>query len=298
MMNKKAFAPIILWLWAIAACSSGSHNDSESRDMVSRPSAAHPQESSAAAPAADSEAGNKMEEASASPPNTFIGNDQVTPQLIRTVDYRFQVDDVDKSAAQVETATRNQQGYVSSSNFNTSSGVKQYNMELRVPNQHLDKLLTDIDKEAVFVNYKNISTSDVTEEYTDIQTRLKTKREVMERYKEVLRKRAQKVEDILDAEEKIRLLQEEIEAKDGRLRYLQNQVQYSTVRLEFYQQSTIQSEPNVVSRSFFSDLGEAFMGGWHSILALVVWLIAMWPTWLILIGVYFIARRLYFRWKR
>nr|MBP7533897.1 DUF4349 domain-containing protein [Chitinophagales bacterium] len=145
--------------------------------------------------------------------------------------------------------------------------------------------------------YKNVRTSDVTEEYTDIQTRLKTKRDVMERYVEVLRKKAQKVTDILDAEEKIRVLQEEIEAKEGRLRFLQNQVAYSTLNLEFYQQSTIQSEPNVVSRNFFSDLLEAFVGGWHSILGLIVGLISIWPTLLILVGLYFLFRRFYVKWR-
>lgn len=289
------------FLLLIISCSSGSNQESESavKDMaMSAPVAAEPQSASDEEHSTGGgEAAAKMMAPNANATDTYIGDAKPAPQLIKTVDYRFQADNVDKTAANIEVATGNNQGYVSSSNFNTSSGVKQYIMVLRVPNQNIDKLLADIDKEAVFVNYKNVRTSDVTEEYTDIQSRLKTKRDVMERYVEVLRKRAQKVSDILDAEEKIRALQEEIEAKEGRLRFLQNQVAYSTLNLEFYQQSTIQSDPNVVSRSFLSDLLEAFIGGWHSILGLIVGVISIWPTILILIGLYFLLRRFYTRWR-
>lgn len=292
-----------IFLLLIISCSSGSNSKEESQTADRNMSMSTPSEAPEPEADKDFSAGGEAAAKMAEPPdantttNTYIGDAKPAPQLIKTVDYRFQADNVDKTAANIEVATRNNQGYVSSSNFNTSSGVKQYIMVLRVPNQNLDKLLADIDKEAVFVNYKNVRTSDVTEEYTDIQTRLKTKRDVMERYVEVLRKRAQKVSDILDAEEKIRALQEEIEAKEGRLRFLQNQVAYSTLNLDFYQQSTIQSDPNVVSRSFFADLLEAFIGGWHSILGLIVGVISIWPTILILIGLYFLVRRFYIRWR-
>ena len=297
-------------LLLIISCSSGSNSEAErsmsSDTITSAPNQSYATEDAAAPQAAGSIPANEKAYSNTRPapspvpngkPDTYIGDAKPVPQLIKTVEYRFQADNVDKTAANTEVATRNNQGYVSSSNFNTSSGVKQYNMVLRVPNQNLEKLLAEIDKEAVFVNSKNVRTSDVTEEYTDIQTRLKTKRDVMERYVEVLRKKAQKVDDILDAEEKIRVLQEEIEAKEGRLRFLQNQVAYSTLNLEFYQQSTIQSEPNVVSRNFFSDLLEAFVGGWHSILGLIVGLISIWPTILILVGLYFLVRRFYVKWR-
>ena len=70
---------------------------------------------------------------------------------------------------------------------------------------------------------KNVSVQDVTEEYLDIEARLKTKKEVEARYIEILKSKTKTVEDVLKAEEQIRIIREEIEAREGRLNYLKNQ---------------------------------------------------------------------------
>ncbi|MBQ0740603.1 DUF4349 domain-containing protein, partial [Aquimarina celericrescens] len=89
---------------------------------------------------------------------------------------------------------------------------------------NFDIVLDSICKTAEFVDFKNISTIDVTEEYVDITSRLKTKVEVKQRYETILRTKAKTVEDILMAEEKLSKLQEEIESAQGRLKYLGSKV--------------------------------------------------------------------------
>jgi len=67
-----------------------------------------------------------------------------------------------------------------------------------------DAFLTAIEAESIYTDYKNINSNDVTEEFTDITIRLKTKKEVRDRYIDILRNKAKTVKDILDAEDKIR----------------------------------------------------------------------------------------------
>lgn len=70
----------------------------------------------------------------------------------------------------------------------------------------------------------------MTDQFIDLETRLANKREYLERYRELVKK-AVSVKEILEIEEKIRLLEEEIESVTGRLKYLGDQVDFSTLNL-------------------------------------------------------------------
>ena len=113
------------------------------------------------------------------------------------------------------------------------------------------------------------------------------------RYIEILRKQAGNVTDILEAEEKIRLLQEEIEATEAKLRYLQDQVQYSTIHLEIYQKVEYRAKPVVFKESFLGRLKSSFINGWEALVSLVLFLINIWPFLLIGGLLYWQRKRLY-----
>ena len=80
--------------------------------------------------------------------------------------------------------------------------------------------MDSINNSVEFIDYENITTKDVTEEYIDLESRLNTKLEVKQRYESILRKQAKTVKDILATEEKLQIIQEEIESVQGRLKYL------------------------------------------------------------------------------
>jgi len=71
----------------------------------------------------------------------------------------------------------------------------------------------------------------VTEEFIDLETRLQNKISYLSKYNELLKK-AKSVKDILEIEEKTRLIQEEIESVQGRLKFLNNQVDFSALDLQ------------------------------------------------------------------
>ena len=128
---------------------------------------------------------------------------------------------------------------------------------------------------------------DVSAEFVDITARLKTKKEVEKRYIDLLQK-AVKVTDILEVEEQLRVIREEIEAKEGQLKLLNDQVADSTVNLNFHQnfEYTPQDEPG-----FFGRMGHAFGNGWKGFLSFLIGLAYVWPLWLILgLTTYFLAK--------
>ncbi len=81
---------------------------------------------------------------------------------------------------------------------------------------------------------RNISGDDVTEEYVDLESRLKSKRVVEERLISFMNN-AEKTEDLLKISEDLAEVQEEIETIEGRKKFLENQTSLSTIIITLYE---------------------------------------------------------------
>lgn len=243
-----------------------------------------PQDLDQAAPPAPPQGGDPTQP---SPPSQTLPDkapvqEKIARQIIKTANYRIQVKDVNASSKKAAQLAVQHNGYVSESELTNSSYETTNTLTIRVPASRFDSLLDDLGSEAIFTQYKRISSQDVTEEYVDIVTRLKTKKEVRDRYVDILRTKAKTVKDVLDAEEQIRIIQEEIEAKEGRLRFLKDQVGMSTIRLELYQAIEFKPEPNAFHESFWSKLLTGLNNGWSLLQGIVLFFINIWP--LLLLG--------------
>jgi hypothetical protein len=128
-------------------------------------------------------------------------------------------------------------------------------------------------EESVFTNYRNVTAEDVTDQFVDTETRLKAKKEVELRYLAIL-KQANKVADILEVEDKLRVIQEEIESVEGRLKLLKDRVSYSTITLIVYQKLDYRPEPEI---GFLSKLKEAFVNGWRGFVTFILGVMHFWP---------------------
>jgi hypothetical protein len=145
-------------------------------------------------------------------------------------------------------------------------------------------LLEKIFKTAQKIESKNISALDVTEEFIDIEARIKTKKELENRYKELL-KQAKKVEEILEIEREIGSLRSEIESAEGRLNYLKDRVSLSTLTVVFYEKLNS-------SFGFTSKFGQAIQNGWTNLLWFFIGLANFWPFIIIGFTIIIIYKRL------
>jgi hypothetical protein len=84
------------------------------------------------------------------------------------------------------------------------------------------------------VKYKNISGTDVTDEFTDYQIRLENAERSRNRYLELLQK-AVTVEEILKVEKELERLNGEIDLLKGKMSRIDHLVDYSTIDV-YYQQ--------------------------------------------------------------
>lgn len=212
---------------------------------------------------------------------------KVAEKIKKTADINISVDDYKVARAAIEKIVKTGGAYISGENEQNSTYSISNSMVIRVANKDFDAMVTSLTGVASHVNSKNVYTEDVTAEFVDITARLKTKKEVEKRYIELLQ-RAVKVTDILEVEQQLRVIREEIEAKEGQLKLLNDQVAYSTINLNLSQnfEYTPQDEPG-----FFGRMGHAFGNGWKGFLSFIVGLVYVWPLWLILgLTAYFLVK--------
>ena len=204
-------------------------------------------------------------------------------KVIKSANYRFRVNDVVASTRNIELVIQKFHGFVADMNQTSHSDEISNTMVIRVPSKDFENLLEALGKESTYTDFKRIIAQDVTEEFVDIQSRLRTKKEVRDRYIDILKNKAKTVEDVLKAEEQIRILQEEIEAKEGRLKYLQSRVAMSTVNLEIYQLLPYKESPGTYKKPYIVKAQQAFINGWELVTGIVLIGINIWP--LLLIGI-------------
>ena len=197
-------------------------------------------------------------------------------RLIKTADYRFEVKDMKKSTEAIELLLNKFPAYISSSSLNQDGYSLENKITLKVQSEYFEQLLKEIDLQATAVSYRNIQTTDVSKDFVDLESRLATKREVEQRYMEILRKKTGTIKEVLEAESQIAALHEEIEATVSKLNYLKAQVSYSTVNLEMYQRVSVEVlAGNDVSNS--ERFSKAFTAGLDGFVNFLIALAYIWP---------------------
>ena len=203
-------------------------------------------------------------------------------KIIKDARIGIEVENYSLYRSNLDSAIRRANAYISSDNLDKNDYNINCNMTIRIPSENFEKFISTLEKGSEKLLYKNISARDVTEEFIDIEARLNTKKEVEKRYIQLLSK-AKNIKEILEVEEKLRVLREEIESKEGRLKYLKKQVSYSTVYLQITQNLEYKYEP-VKEKSFFQRLFKSLDKGWKGFIVFLLFLFRIWPV--ILIGVF------------
>jgi len=216
-------------------------------------------------------------------------------KIIKSATAKYKVKDVKKATAKIKQMATGFDAYISDLRYQNTLYQIENRFTIKVPQSHFDTMMDSIGSIAEFVEYENITTKDVTEEYVDVRTRLNTKKEVMARYEEILRKKAKTVDEILATEEKMRLIQEEIEAAEGKLKFLSSKVAYSTIQVELYETVEYVDEPVSYSKTFLDKSKNGLANGWSAIEAVVLIAINIWPVFLIGFVLWIVLRK---QWKR
>jgi len=193
--------------------------------------------------------------------------------------------DVDASKERVGHLLSSLNGFVVSEKFRSNRNFDEYDMELRVPADSLDKFVASLNGLEGKISKRNFYSEDLTAKYLDSKSRKETKQAMLENYRRLL-STAKDVEDLLEIQKRIDEIQEDAEAMSKVIMKIDYDVEFSSVDLTL--SSYRSSDYGEKEETFLSKVADAFKGG----LDVIVGLIKIWPLYIIAgVIVYFVRKR-------
>ena len=145
------------------------------------------------------------------------------PMLIYTADLTMAVYDVGPNLAKVEELAKQIGGYLARRDDRA--------ITIRVPAARFEEAVKRI--EAVGdVLHRNVVAEDVTEEFRDLEVRLRSLHAVRDRLEQLLQK-AQKVEESVTIERELERVSGELDRIEGRMKFLRDKATFSTITVTF-----------------------------------------------------------------
>ena len=217
-------------------------------------------------------------------------------KIIRDAALTLEVEEPVKAAERITSIADSRGGYVvSSESRHVSSGGRKgksyevFTVQFRVPAAQFEAALKDVRATAGEVTAEKVSGKDVTEEYIDLEARLRTQRALEAQLLDIM-KTAREVSDAISVQRELATVRTEIERVEGRRRFLESQSSLSTINV------TLQPPAPLVSTTgFFHSVAEALGDGVdiaaNITLFLIRALLALLPVFVFLVlPAYFILR--------
>ncbi len=167
--------------------------------------------------------------------------------VVRTASLDLIVPDTEKALDDIQAMARELGGYVVSVEAYQYQEGRQATVTFRVPAETLDTVLSRLRAMATTVRRESVSGQDVTDQYVDMQSRLRHLEAKEKQLLEFLDK-AEDTEAVLAVYEQLSATQAEIEQVKGRMQYLENQAALATV--------TVSLTPDVMAQPLET-------GGWN-----------------------------------
>jgi len=226
--------------------------------------------------------------------------------VIQNADLSIVVIDPEAKMDAIAKMAESMGGFVVSKNvFQTTTGnnlrVPEGNITVRVPAKNLDEALEKIKADAVEVQNENRSGQDVTRDYVDLQSRLKTHEQAAEQLSKILEEKTESAE-VIDVFNQLVYHREQIEMLKGQINYYEEAAALSAVSVHVSAEETLQPleiagwRPAGVARDALQALINFFQGFVNFLIWLIILIL---PAGLLLLGLFWVVWRVFrFAWRR
>lgn len=185
-------------------------------------------------------------------------------KIIRNGELTIELDNPDSAQRRITTIAESLGGFVvTSESQQTESHGQQSRLSVtvivRVPSEKFAAAIDQIRGlgAGAHILHEKISGQDVTEEYIDLEARIRTKKALEAQFMEIM-KRAQKISDALEVQSQLAEVRGEIERLEGRRRFLENQSSLSTITIHLQTPAPLVA---TTTPGFWHNIREAFGDG-------------------------------------
>ena len=165
-------------------------------------------------------------------------------KIIRNADLTIEVASTTQAQQQVTQIAESNGGFIVTSeakqreNSEPAKRTVDVKLIVRVPSPQFNSALSQIESLATNMPQRNVTGQDVTEEFMDLEARIKTQKALELQFLEIM-KQATEVVDALEVQRQIADVRTEIEKLEGRKRFLANQSSLSTITVNLTSPSPI-----------------------------------------------------------
>lgn len=225
--------------------------------------------------------------------------------VIQNADLAIVVSDVETRMKEIQAMAQEMGGFVVSSNLYqgyTSNyiPVPEASVTIRVPAERLDEALEEIKNGAVEIQSENRSGQDVTAEYVDLKSRLKTYQSAEKELTELM-ENAQNTDEVVNIFNQLMYYREQIEIIQGQIKYYEEAAALSAVSVRLVAEETIQPvtigkwEPKGVALEAIQDLLDFWKGFVDFMIRFLIFTLPVLVTVAIPFYLFFIGARWVFR---
>ena len=282
---KHYFVLAAIWvafLWVVGGCASAPN--AVRTESVSPPSVTN---QDAVAMEGEESADSDRDEYGGSATDT-VTTSPADRVIIRSADLRLIVEDPSKTLELIRQQAQNEGGWVVSSNIYRydSSSNEEATITVRIPAEKFYLFLEATKVQSVRVIAFNESGEDVTNQFVDLNSRLKTLRATEERLLTFLAE-TKKMQDALELSRELERLQTEIELLQGQIKYLSESADFSAITITLTREPLSQPiTPNIWQPSGTAKRAiETLLNFLQAFVDLLIWFTIVWLPFLLIFAV-------------
>jgi len=156
-------------------------------------------------------------------------------KIIRDATLTIETESPTEGLRQITAIAENNGGFIITSDLKQNDSpqgraLQTVTVIARIPASRFEPALNQIHSFGGRVISEKVSGQDVSEEYLDLEARLRTKKALEAQFLEIM-KQARKVSDALEVQSQLGEVRTEIERLEGRRRFLENQAALSTITI-------------------------------------------------------------------
>ncbi len=214
--------------------------------------------------------------------------------VVKDTNLSLQVKNVNTAVAEIDKIATNNGGYMVDSNVSVPEGAASGTITIRIPTEKRADVLGALRGLAVKVVSESVNGRDVTDQYQDLEERLRQLRVTKAKFEDIQRS-AVKVQDILEVTRELSNIQSQIDSIVGQQKYLEQTAKLTKVSVylstdEFALPYTPDQpwRPEVVFKEAVRSLVSTFNDAGSK----AIWFVVFAPIWVpVLVVAWFVKRK-------
>ena len=183
-----------------------------------------------------------------------LTNEAADRKIIRNADITMEVASTTDAQHRITSIAESHGGFVVTSeakqreNVDPSKRTLDIKLVVRIPSNSFGVALDEIKQLAGNLPEANVTGQDVTEDFIDLEARIKTQKALEVQFLEIMRQ-ADSVSEALEVQRQISEVRTDIEKLEGRKRFLENRSSLSTLTINIHEPKVIAVNPTGFGRT-------------------------------------------------